>query len=101
MQVKWTVILGSAALVFGAGAWFAHRMVEQARIGTAYVAKLTCSCLFVSHRSMQSCGSDYDMPAAKLLTEEVGERSVAVSVPGHLITTRAVFDQGFGCHLVN
>jgi hypothetical protein len=50
---------------------------------------------------MQSCRSDYDMPAAKLLTEEVGERSVAVSAPGHLITTRAVFDQGFGCHLVN
>ena len=101
MRFKGLAIPGVAALVLGVGAWFAHRVVEQAHIGTAYVAKLTCSCLFVSHRPLQSCATDYDMPEARLLTEEVGNGSVTVSALGHLISTRAVFDQGFGCHLTN
>lgn len=101
MRFKWLAILGLAALVLGVGTWFARRTVEQAHIGTAYVAKLTCSCLFVSHRPMQSCATDYDTPDAKLLTEEVGSQGVTVSALGHLISTRAVFEQGFGCHLVN
>jgi hypothetical protein len=101
MRFKGLAILGVAALVLGVGAWFAHRVVEQAHIGTAYVAKLTCSCLFVSHRPLQSCATDYDMPAARLLTSEVSSQSVTVSALGHLISARAVFDQGFGCHLVN
>lgn len=100
-QVKWTVGLGVAAVTLGVGGWLAHGALEQARIGTAYVAKLTCSCLFVSHRAMRSCKTDYDMPAAKLLTAQVGERAVTVSAPAHVVATRAVFEPGFGCHLVN
>jgi hypothetical protein len=101
MGFKWVVILGVATLVVGVGAWLARRAVEQAHIGTAYVAKLTCSCLFVSRRSLQSCATDYDLPAARLLTAEVGIQSVTVSVPGRLVSTRAVFEPGYGCHLVN
>ena len=101
MRFKWLLILGGAALVLGVGAWFSHRVAEQAHIGTAYVAKLTCSCLFVSNRPQHSCATDYDLPAAKLLTTEVGQQSVIVSIPGHLVSTRAVFEPGFGCHLEN
>jgi len=101
MRFKGLAILGIAALLLGAGAWLAHRVVEQAHIGTAYVAKLTCSCLFVSHRPLQSCVTDYDMPEAKLLISEVSHQSVTVFAPGHLVSTRAVFEQGFGCHLVD
>lgn len=101
MRFKGLLIAGVVVLVAGIGAWFAHRTVAQAHIGTAYIAKLACSCLFVSHRPMQSCAADYDMPAAKLLTEEVGNQTVTVSALGHLISTSAVFEQGYGCHLVN
>jgi hypothetical protein len=101
MRFKGLAILGGAVLVIGVGAWFVHRMVEQAHIGTAYVAKLACSCLFVSNRPLQSCATDYDLPAAKLLTTEVGIQSVTISAPGRLVSTRAVFEPGFGCHLVN
>ena len=101
MRLKGWVISGAAVLALGAGAWFARRALEQAHIGTAYVAKLTCSCLFVSRRSLQSCATDYDLPAAKLLTSEVGLQSVTVSAPGRLVSTRAVFEPGYGCHLVN
>lgn len=102
MRIKKLVILGGVVgLVLGGGMWIARRAVEQVQIGTAYVAKLTCSCLFVSHRSAQSCETDYDSTAIKYLTREVEGRGVTVSAPGHLISTRAVFEQGFGCHLVN
>jgi hypothetical protein len=101
MRFKGLLIAGVVVLVVGIGAWFAHRTVEQAHIDTAYIAKLACTCLFVSHRPIQSCAADYDMPAVKLLTEEVGNQTVTVSALGHLISTRAVFEQGYGCHLVN
>ena len=101
MRFKGLAILTGAALVLGVGTWFTQRMVEQAHIGTAYVAKLACSCLFVSNRPLRSCAADYDLPAAKLLTTEVGLQSVTVSAPGHLVSTRAVFEPGFGCHLVD
>jgi hypothetical protein len=92
---------GIAVMIAGAGAWFAHRVVDQAHIGTAYVAELTCSCLFVSQRSAPSCATDYDAAAVRPLTLEVAGKSVTVSALGHLIATRAVFEQGFGCHVVN
>lgn len=101
MRTRGWVIVGAAAVFVVVGAWAAHRVVEQAHIGTAYVAKLTCSCLFVSHRSLQSCATDYDAAAVRPLTREVAGQSVTVSALGHVITARAVFEQSFGCHLVN
>ena len=101
MRTRGWVIVGIAVVIGGAGAWVAHRVVAQAHIGTAYVAKLTCSCLFVSRRSPQSCATDYDAAAVRPLTREVVGQSVTVSALGHLIATRAVFEPGFGCHVVN
>ncbi len=101
MRARNRVIVGIAVVLVVAGAWLAHRVVEQAHIGTAYVAKLTCSCLFVSHRSGQSCATDYDAAAVRPMRLEVDGQSVTVSALGHVIATRAVFEQGFGCHLVN
>jgi hypothetical protein len=101
MRTRGWVIFGVAVVIAGVGAWTVHRVVEQAHIGTAYVAKLTCSCLFVSHRSLQSCATDYDAAAVRPLTREVAAQSVTVSALGHVIATRAVFEPGFGCHLVN
>src|ERR1700757_589463 len=101
MRARNRVIVGIAVVLVVAGAWLVHRVVEQAHIGTAYVAKLTCSCLFVSHRSPQSCATDYDAAAARALTREIAGQSVTVSALGHVIAARAVFEPGFGCHLVN
>jgi hypothetical protein len=101
MHIKRLAIFGIAGLVLWGGVWAAHGTVEEAHIGSAYVAKLTCSCLFVSHRPMQSCQSDFDAVAIRPLTTEVAGQSVTVSALGHLISARAVFEPGFGCHLVN
>jgi hypothetical protein len=101
MRARSGVIVGVAVVIAAAGAWFAHRVVDQAHIGTAYVAKLTCSCLFVSRRTPQSCATDYDAAAVRPLTREIAGQSVTVSALGHIIATRAVFEPGFGCHVVN
>ena len=63
------VVLVGAAMFFGRDTW------TTAKLGTVYVAKQTCSCLFVAGRPMDSCRTDYDPAAIKPLTvEEAGAR---------------------------
>ena len=59
------LLIGLVVLVaIVAVAMFAGRETwATAKIGTVYVAKQTCSCLFVAGRPMESCRTDYD-PAA-------------------------------------
>ena len=58
------VAIVGVALFFGRDTW------ATAKIGTVYVAKQTCSCLFVAGRPMDSCRTDYDPAAIKPLTVE-------------------------------
>lgn len=88
-------------LIAGAGLWFGNIQYQTARIGTGYVAKQTCSCLFVAHRAPDSCPRDYDPAAIKPLTVQPAASSVTVSALGGLISAQAQFEEGFGCHLVN
>jgi hypothetical protein len=101
MRMKWLAVIAGVGVVLGSGVWLAGGLLQQAHIGTAYVAELTCSCLFVSKRSAQSCETDYDPVAVRPLTRVIEGQGVTVSALGHLIATRAVFEPGFGCHVVN
>ncbi len=58
------VAIVAVALFAGRDTW------ATAKIGTVYVAKQTCSCLFVAGRPMESCRTDYDPEAIKPLTVE-------------------------------
>ena len=89
------VVLVGAAMLFGRDTW------TTAKLGTVYVAKQTCSCLFVAGRPMESCRTDYDPAALKPLTVEASERGVKVSALVGLVSARAEFEQGFGCHPAN
>jgi hypothetical protein len=89
-------------IVIVAGAMYAGRDTwASARIGTVYVAKQTCSCLFVAGRTMDSCRTDYDPAALKPLTVDATDKGVKVSALGGLVSARAEFEQGFGCHPAN
>jgi hypothetical protein len=88
------VIVGGA-LFFGRDTW------ATAKLGTVYVAKQTCSCLFVAGRPMDSCRTDYDPAAIKPLTVEKLEHGVKVSALAGLVSAQAEFEQGFGCHPAN
>lgn len=89
------VAIVGIAVFFGRDAW------ATARIGTVYVAKQTCSCLFVAGRPMDSCRTDYDPAAIKPLTVEKLEQGVKVSALAGLVSAQAQFEPGFGCHPAN
>ena len=89
-------------IVIVAGAMYAGRDTwASARIGTVYVAKQTCSCLFVAGRTMDSCRTDYDPVALKPLTVEKLAHGVKVSALAGLVSAQAEFEPGFGCHPAN
>jgi hypothetical protein len=88
------VIIGGV-LFFGRDTW------ATAKIGTVYVAKQTCSCLFVAGRTMDSCRTDYDPTAIEPLTVEKLEDGVKVSALGGIVSAQSRFEPGFGCHPIN
>jgi hypothetical protein len=89
------VVLVAAAMFFGRDTW------TTAKLGTVYVAKQTCSCLFVAGRPMDSCRTDYDPAAIKPLTVEKLEHGVKVTALGGIVAAQAEFEPDFGCHPAN
>jgi hypothetical protein len=101
MKRKWQLIASVLVLLVGIGMWSARDTFATARIGTTYVAKQTCSCLFVAGRPLDSCSTDFDPEALRSLDVVTGSSAVTVSALGGLISSRAKFENGFGCHTVN
>ena len=102
MRNKRFLVVGVLLVVLlGVVVWFGRGTYQTARLGTVYVAKQTCSCLFIAHRTPESCRTDYDPAAIKQLTVAPASGSVAVSALGGLVSAEARFEEGFGCHPVN
>ena len=101
MKHKWPLIVAVFVLLVGIGVWGARDTFATARIGTTYVAKQTCSCLFVAGRPLDSCSTDFDAESLQSLDVVTGNSAVTVSALGGLISSRAEFQNGFGCHPVN
>ena len=93
------IALAVAALLLIAAAMGLRKLGPLARIGTGYAAEQTCSCVFVSGRSLESCRGDLDPLALKLVSMQVGSDEVRASVAG-LSHARATFDSARGCTLV-
>ena len=89
------------AAIAGVAVYAGRDTWATARLGTVYVAKQTCSCLFVAGRPMDSCRTDYDPAALKPLTVATTQHSVEVSALRGLVSARAEFEPGFGCHPAN
>jgi hypothetical protein len=99
MRGKGLLIGGVVVVAIVGGALWAGRDTwAAAHMGATYVAKQTCSCLFVAGRPMDSCRTDYEPDAIKPLTIEAGSSEVKVSALAGLVSARAEFEQGFGCH---
>ena len=101
MKRKWLLIVSVLVLLVGIGAWGARDTFATARIGTTYVAKQTCSCLFVAGRPPNSCRTDFDPEALQSLEVVAGNSAVTVSALNGLISARSEFEKGYGCHPVN
>lgn len=70
-------------------------------IATGYAAQQTCACLNVSGRALDSCLADFPDDARKSLKLETSGQSVHASVLGGMVHAEAVYDERYGCHLVN
>lgn len=95
------LILISAGLAL-AFSWEGLR--EQARISTAYGARVACVCRYVSNRPLESCQGDIAVAGlgrtASLmsLSEDAEARTLSASVP-LLASQTATFDKDRGCQL--
>lgn len=94
-RLLWLVLI---ALV-GALAWFWQPLGGYARVGTAYGARVACSCRFEGGRSLSDCRKDFE-PGMELITlsEDSQAKSVTARFP-LLASDTATYREGEGCRL--
>ncbi|MCX7357455.1 MAG: hypothetical protein NT015_04825 [Alphaproteobacteria bacterium] len=97
----WIGVLVAALVVIGAGAWASRGQVAYANIATGYAAKMTCSCLHVSGRPLESCLADFPEDARNNITISENGDVVRASVLFGAISSEAKYEQEFGCSIVN
>jgi hypothetical protein len=86
-------------LLAGAGAWYGPDLHDQAVAGTAYGARVACSCRYVGGRGLEDCRKDFEPGMAMVsLSEDAEAKSVTASVP-LLSSQTARFREGYGCVL--
>ena len=93
------IALAVAALGIVALLLVARRFLPLGRLGSGYAAEVTCACVFVSGRTLDSCRGDLDPLAQKLVSIHVGSDEVRTSSMG-LLRARAQYSAATGCTLV-
>lgn len=89
------IALALVLAAFAAWQWSDWRMT--ARAGSAYAARIVCSCRYVAGRTMESCARDIAEDAGAVhLNDDPAARRVTGTVP-LLGRGSAVFRPGFGC----
>ncbi|MGL3821357.1 hypothetical protein [Sphingopyxis sp. R3-92] len=95
--LPWVIVL--ALLMTGFLIWKFPSFKAQAELGSAYAARVGCSCRYVQGRSLDSCQSDFE-PGMELvsLAEDPETKTVIGSVP--LLASRSARYAGAsGCLL--
>ena len=96
MVILLVIMAAVAALWFSP---YGHRLRDDAMAGTAYGARVACSCRFVAGRSMEDCAKDKlaGMEIVRLSADE-DMKSVTASVP-LVASNTARLRPGYGCML--
>ncbi|WP_171005173.1 hypothetical protein [Sphingopyxis sp. 2PD] len=95
--LPWLLVL--AVLLTGFAIWKFPSLKAQAELGSAYAARVGCSCRYVQGRSLESCQSDFE-PGMEMvsLSEDPATKTVTGSVP--LLASRSARYAGAsGCLL--
>lgn len=97
---RWIWPLAVFALLVGGGVWaFGGAIGGNAEAGTAYMARVACSCRFVAGRSLEDCAKDkLDGMALITLVDDEEAKSVTARFPLVAANT-ATYRQGYGCVL--
>ncbi|MBY6127286.1 hypothetical protein KUW15_01015 [Qipengyuania aquimaris] len=94
----WLLVVVAALLAAG---WVAYGedMRRTSEAGTAYAARVACSCRYVAGRSLDDCGKD-KLAGMELvmLSENTTNRSVTASIP-FVASDTASYREGYGCVL--
>ncbi len=90
------LIVAVLVVVGGYSAW---QTSIAADVGAAAMAKVTCSCVFVEQRSLESCRAD-DPPGFEQVTVTVdaNAKTATGSVAG-VIFRHAAYSEAYGCTL--
>ncbi|MBC2664492.1 hypothetical protein H7F51_03045 [Novosphingobium flavum] len=92
-----TVAALLAALLVGALYWVPLR--QTALAGSAFGARIACSCRYVAGRALSDCRGDFEPGMAMvMLSEDEDARAVTARVPFFASQT-ATFREGQGCVL--
>ncbi len=75
--------------------------VQYAYVGSSYNAKVVCSCMFVSKRSLDNIKTEelYAVPFSNIDADTV-KKTVEVNIYG-IARAKAIYRDGLGCTLVN
>lgn len=93
----WLAVL--VALAAAAAIWYYPILKAQAEVGSAYAARIGCSCRYVQGRDLDSCKTDFE-PGMEIIAvaDDPATRTVTGSVP--LIASRSARLEGdSGCVL--
>lgn len=94
------IVLGvSAVLLAAVLLWYRAPISGYAHAGTAYAARVACSCRYAGGRSLEDCEKD-KLSGMELvrLSEDPAEKSVTASVP-LVARETARWKDGYGCVL--
>lgn len=104
MSRKRLMIIGGlvlAAIVISSVVWSLQDDLAYANTASGYVAKTTCSCRHVSGRALESCLADLPADARSAISISEDATSVRASVLFGAISAEAVYEEGFGCRIVD
>ena len=97
----WVGVLVVGLAVAGGGAWASRGQVAYATIATGYAAKQTCSCLHVSNRALDSCMAEFPEEARNNIDVTPDGDTVHASVLFGAISSDAIYEEEYGCRIVN
>ncbi|HYD25070.1 MAG TPA: hypothetical protein VEB68_09740 [Croceibacterium sp.] len=96
----WPRALLGAAVLLGALAWFYRQPIAgYTTTGTAFGARMACSCRYVAGRGLEDCEKDFE-PGMEVvfLSDDPATKAVTARVP-LLASATARYREGFGCVL--
>lgn len=91
-------VLKMAAIAGAALALSGCEFIKSTKTATRYVAKMTCSCVYVTERSLAQCIAD--LPEAATQVEVTDNREAKLIEASVLVfNAKASYEEGRGCKL--
>jgi hypothetical protein len=98
---RWIAAILGVVVMVGA-AWGYLAVKPYGELGTTYIAKQLCSCVFVTGRTEASCRAEFKPDIDKMsavIDRSGGPSRGKVSVRLAVFSGEAEYDEGFGCKI--